>query len=244
MLKFKIENEEYNIPDYISIENYTNIFKIKDLFSEDYFGAKLISIVTGAKVEDLLESDYQEVSYIASYIMSKIPSNKDVPFVDRFNLNGVEYGFIPDWRDLTFAEFMDLDTISTKKTDELLDLLHILAAIMYRPIVEEKSKHNFKIEKYDVNSMKERAELFKKELKIDIVLGAQFFFIKYARRFSNYFQLSSITKLSIWTKIKIIWTMRKILWNIIFKKRMVGSWSSTELLEMILRSTTKSIKKT
>jgi hypothetical protein len=243
MIKFKIEGDEYILPEYISIENYSKIYKIKDLFSDDYFSAKLINIITEAKIEDLLESDYQEVSYIASYLMSLIPLGQP-EFKDRFELDGVKYGFFPNWRDLTFAEFIDMDTISTKKPDELLDMLHILAAIMYRPIIEEKSEHNFKIEKYDVNTMVQRAELFKKKLDVKYILGAQFFFIKFANRFSSYTQISSIQTISLWTKIKIIWSLRKLIWNLVFKKRSDGSLSSTELLEMILQSTSTSIKKT
>jgi hypothetical protein len=122
-------------------------------------------------------------------------------------------------------------------------MLHILAAIMYRPIVEEKSEHDFKIEKYDVHKMEQRAELFKKKLNVKYILGAQFFFIKFANRFSSYTQLSSILKLSIWERIKIMWTMRKVMMHLIFKKRSDGSWSSTELLEMILRSMNLSTKR-
>jgi hypothetical protein len=243
MIKFRIEEKEYNIPQFISIENYSKIYKIKDLFSDDYFSAKLINIITDAKIEDLLESDYQEVSYIASYIMSLIPTQKP-EFKDRFELDGVKYGFFPNWRDLTFAEFIDMDTISTKKPDELLNMLHILAAVMYRPIVEEKSEHDFKIEKYDVRTMTERAELFKKKLDVSYILGAQFFFIKFANRFLNYTQISSIQTLSLWTKIKITWSLRKLIWTLVFRRRSVGSLSLTELLEMILRSTNMSIKKT
>jgi hypothetical protein len=242
MIKFKIDDKEYKLPTFISIEHYSKIFKIKDLFSDDYFAARLINIVSDASVEDLLNCDYQEVSYMSSYIMELLPRDTS-QFKDRFEIDGVKYGFFPNWKDLTFAEFMDMDTISTKKMDDLLDMLHILAAIMYRPITEEKSEHNFKIEKYDVNTMLERAELFKKKLDVSYILGAQFFFIKYARRFSNYTQLSLIPKLSLWTKIKTIWTMRKVLWHLIFKKRSVGSWSSTELLEMILQNMKLSTKK-
>jgi hypothetical protein len=158
-------------------------------------------------------------------------------------LDGVQYGFFPNWKDLSFAEFIDMDTISGKKPEELLDLLHILAAVMFRPIVEEKSQHDFKIEKYDVNTMKERAELFKKKLDIKYVLAAQFFFIKFGKRFSSYTHLSSMTKLSIWQKMGIIWTMRKVLIQIVFRKRSAGSWSSTELLTMILQNTKLSTKK-
>lgn len=243
MIKFKIEDKEYKIPEFISIEKYVSIFKIKDLFSEDYFAAKLIHLTTDAPIEDLLESDYQQVNYIASYIMNIIPINKP-KFIDRFELNGIHYGFFPNWKDLTFAEYIDMDTISTKKTDELLDLLHILAAIMFRPIVSEKSFHDFKIEKYDVKSMQERAELFKKELDVKYILGAQFFFINYAKRFSNYSLLSSIPKISIWMKMKILWTFRKIIMKSLFNKSTGGTLSSTELLVTILQNTKSSIKKT
>jgi hypothetical protein len=242
MLKFKIDEKEYEIPSLVSIELYTKIYKIKDLFSDDYFAAKLVSTVCGPSVEELLDSDFQEVNYIATYIMSLLPQEKP-KFVDRFELDGVQYGFFPKWRDLTYAEFVDMDTLSTKKPEEVLDYLHIIAAIMYRPIVEEKSEHDFKIEKYDVKTMEERAELFKKKLDVTYILGAQFFFIKFAKRYLDYSQLSLIPKLSIWTKIKILWMMRKLIWTIVFKKSTVGSLSQTDLLEMILLSTSKSIKR-
>lgn len=174
MIKFKLEGIEYKVPEKITIEHYVKIFKLKDLFTDQYFAAKLVSIVCDAPLDDLLESDYQEVNYIASHILTLIPI-KDPKFVDRFEIDGVHYGFFPRWQDLSFAEFVDMDTISTKKEDEILDMLHFLAAIMYRPIVSEKSEHDFEIEKYDVKSMKVRAELFKKKLDIVIVLGAQFF---------------------------------------------------------------------
>jgi hypothetical protein len=243
MIKFKVDDLEYKVPDFISIENYVKIFKQKDIFSDDYFAARIISEVTDCPVEDLLEGDAQEMNYVAAYILSLIP--QETPkFIDRFELDGVHYGFFPKWRDLTYAEFVDMDTISTKKPDELLSLLHILASIMYRPITTQRSQHDFDIEKYNLESMKERAELFKKKLDIKYILGAQFFFINYARIFSSYTQMSLMKKIPMWTRIKLIWKMRKMIWTIVFKRHSVGSLSQTELLEMILQNTTISTKKT
>jgi hypothetical protein len=242
MIKFKIEDKEYKVPDFISVEHYSKIYKIKDLFSDDYFSARLMNIISEAPIEDLLESDYQEVSYLAAYVMSLIPMEK-VDFKDRFELDGVHYGFFPNWKDMTFAEFVDMDTISTKKPEELLDMLHILAAVMFRPIIEEKSEHDFKIEKYNVDSMIQRSELFKKKLDVRYVLGAQTFFTKFGNRFSSYSLLSSIPKLSTWTKIKLVWSMRKMIIQILFKRRTVGTLSSTELLQTILQTMNLSIKK-
>lgn len=243
MIKFKVDDLEYKVPDFISIENYVKIFKQKDIFSDDYFAARIISEVTNCPVEDLLQGDAQEMNYVAAYILSLIP--QETPkFIDRFELDGVHYGFFPKWRDLTYAEFVDMDTISTKKPDELLNLLHILASIMYRPIIKERSTHDFDIEKYNLESMKERSELFKKKLDIKYILGAQFFFINYAKIYSSYTQMSSMKKIPIWTRIKLVWKMRKMIRNIIFKRHSVGSLSQTELLEMILQNTTISTKKT
>ena len=242
MLKFKLDEKEYEIPEIMTIENYSKIFKIKDLFSDDYFAAKLVSIVTGAPVEDLLDGDYEEVSYIAAYIMELLPKIKP-EFKDRFELDGISYGFIPKWQDMTYAEFVDMDTISTRKQDEMLNMLHILLAVMYRPITNERTEHDFDIEKYDVKKMTKRAELFKSNLDVRYVLGAQTFFINFGRRYSAYSQASLIPKLSIWQKMKLTWMMRKIIWAALFKKPLDGMSSQTELLEMILRSTNTSTKK-
>ena len=242
MMKFKVGKKEYNVPQFISIEDYSKIYKIKDMLTENYFSAKLVSLVTDAPIEDLLECDYQELNYVAAHILSIIPLEKPT-FIDRFELDGVKYGFFPKWQDLSYAEFVDMDTISTKKEDELLNMLHILAAIMYRPIVEERSEHDFDIEKYDIKTMVERSELFKKKLNCKYILGAQFFFINYAKKYLVYTQTSLIPKLSTWMKIKLIWKMRKMIWRAIFNGRSVGSLSQTELLETILQSTITSTKK-
>jgi hypothetical protein len=165
-------------------------------------------------------------------------------FINRFEMDGVNYGFIPDWKDLSFAEFADLDTLSTKKQNEILDVLHIIASIMYRPIIEEKKNGDFRIEKYNVDSMKERAELFKRKLNIKYLLGAQFFFINFANKYSNYSQLSLMQNLSTWQRIKLMWMMRKwLVKRTFFKKPMDGSQSSTELLKTILQNTKLYTKK-
>lgn len=236
MIKFTIEDKKYQIPDSISIDKYVKIYKAKELFTDEYFAAKIINIVCDTPLDDLLDSDYQEVNYLAAQILEMIPIDKP-KFKDRFEIDGVHYGFFPTWKELSFAEFVDMDTISTKKPDELLGMLHILAAIMYRPIIEEKSHHDFQIEKYDVDKMKVRSEIFKNKLDISYVLGAQFFFINYAKKYSDYFQLSSMKTLSIWTRIKLIWNLRKMIWRTLFKKSTDGSSLSTDSLKTILRNT-------
>ena len=242
MIKFKIEDKEYNVPEIMTIENYVKIFKIKDIFTDEYFAAKLISIVSDAPLELLLQGDYEQINYLAATVLNQLPI-EGIKFQDRIELDGVKYGFLPDWKTMTYAEFVDVDTISTKKQDEMLNMLHVLCAVMYRPITEERSEHDFDIEKYDVKTMVKRSELFKSKLDVRYVLGAQTFFTKFGRRYLAYFQLSSIPKLSRWQKIKLTWKMRKIIWAALFNKPLDGMSSQIELLETILQNTSTSTKK-
>jgi hypothetical protein len=242
MIKFKLEDKQYEIPELMTIGHYVKMYKLKDLFSDDYYAAKLVNLFTGAPVEDLLETDFEKVNYLASEIIKLIPIERP-KFIDRFELDGISYGFFPKWEDLSFAEYVDMDTISTKKEDELLDFLHILCSIMYRPIITERSKHDFDIEKYDIKSMQIRAELFKNKLDVGVILSAQFFFINFANKYSNYFQLSSIKTLPIWMRIKLVWSLRKIIISALFNRSMAGSLSSIDWLQMILQNTSTSTKK-
>lgn len=244
MLRFKIDGVAYEIGDNITIDQYAKIYKIKDLFNDDYFAAKLISTVTNCPLQDLLDCPFEEIAYISNYITNLIPKKDDIKFVDKFELDGVMYGFFPNWKDITFAEFIDMDTISTKKADELLNMLHILAAVMYRPIVQQYSEHNFEIERYDVESLPKRAERFKKKLDVKFVLGAQFFFIKFATKFSNFTPPSLGRKMNVWMQIKLIWWMWRTIFKLTSKNRSGGFLSSTKLLTTILLNTNTSTKRT
>jgi hypothetical protein len=242
MITFKVEGKEYELPEVINVENYCKIFKIKDLLSDEYFAAKLVSIVTGAPVEKLMEGDYDQLNYLAAYILNMMP--KETPkFQDKFTIDGVEYGFFPNWREMTYAEFVDMDTISTRPVDEMLNMLHVLAAVMYRPIVKVDEDKEYHIEKYDVKTMTKRAELFKKKLDVRYVLGAQSFFSLLGKRFLVYSQLSSIPKMTRWMKMKLVWKLRKIILKAALKRPSDGMSSQTELLQMILASTITSTAK-
>lgn len=241
-ITFQIEDKEYELPEFLSIENYVKIYKMKDFLEEEYFKAKIIQTITGANLDSLLETNHSQINYLSNYLLKLFPNDK-YPFIDSFVLNGVEYGFIPSWKYMSFAEFVDLDSLLTKTPDVIMDNLHIICSIMYRPIISKKKKHDFQIEKYDSKTMEERAELFKKDLDVKYVLGGQFFFSQFVQKYSNYSRLSLIQRMkNYWIKLKITWKMRKIIWKLLLNKRSDGSLSSTELSMMILQNTLKSSK--
>lgn len=239
-LTFELDGIEYKIPTLITIGDYVKIYKVKGLFEDDYFAVKLMNVLTGAPVDKLLQVDREKIEFLFSEIFKLFPKGNPA-FMNRFTLDGIDYGFIPSWKKMSFGEFADLDTLMTKKPDEVLDYLHIITAILYRPIINEKSQHNFQIEKYNQQTLEERAELFKNKLDVEVSLGAQFFFTRFAKNVSNYTPTSLMKWMKIsWIELKILWKMRKIIWKmIVSKKDSDGSLFLIEFQRMILQDINK-----
>lgn len=243
-LTFELEGKEYKIPQFISLGDYVKIYKVKGLFDDDYFATKLINILTGAPQDKLLQVERDKIDYIFQQVFSILPQGEPA-FLDRFKLDGVEYGFIPSWRKMSFGEFADLDTLMTKKPEEMLDYLHIITAILYRPITKQKSQHEFEIEKYNQHTLETRADLFRNKLDVEIALGAQFFFIQFAKNYSNYTPISLKNWMKIsWLQLKIAWKMRRWIWRkIVLRKDLGGTSFLTEFLKMTLQDIQKLQKK-
>ena len=242
-VNFEIDGKEYELPNFMSIENYVKMYKVKDLLSDEYFAAKLINIMSDAPIDDLVEVNYQHIHYLATYIMSLVPQDEQPKFSDRFQIDNVDYGFLPSWKKVSFGEFVDLDTLMNKKGNEFLDYIHILTAIMYRPIITDPTKPEYEIEKYNTDTMVQRAELFKKQLDIRYFLGAQFFFTMFAEKFLQHTQSSLTTTQTLKDSIKLIWRYRKILKTLALNKDSDGTSLSTDLLKTILQDMNKSSKK-
>ena len=102
--------------------------------------------------------------------------------VNKFKLNGVNYGFIPELDDMSFGEYMDLDTFIGDN-----DNLHRAANVLFRPI-EFKKGDRYTIKEYDSNT----SELAK-DFPLDVVLGAIVFFYRLGKDLSVV-MLSSLDK--------------------------------------------------
>ena len=239
-VEFEIDGKNYELPEFINVEQYTKIFKLKDVLSDEYFAVKLINALSGCPVEDLLQVNYQQIEHLALYCMSLFPKDKE-KFIDRFEIDGVQYGFLDSWKKFSFAEWVDLDTLITKNPEQVIDNIHIILAIMYRPIVsEDKKTKKYTIEKYDSEKMIERAELFKKNLDVRIYFGTLVFFSRFVKKYTSPTQ-QSLTSLSLWTQMKLVWKYRKII-KIVSQANGDGISSLTNLPTMILQSTMESYR--
>jgi len=88
---------------------------------------------------------------------------------------------------MTLGEFVDLDNYLEKAWENM----HIIMAILYRPITSKKKK-KYSIQEYDGVDMK-RANMFKDKLSIATVNGASSFFLHIGSEY-HMSLLSSLSK--------------------------------------------------
>jgi len=112
---------------------------------------------------------YLKMAYAElSTLTSTMPSNELKRIID---VDGTAYGFIPDFDELTFGEFCDLDNYLQDSWNNLDKIM----AVLFRKVVA-RDKDKYSIEEYTMKGIKERRELFNSSLSIDVVYGALVFF--------------------------------------------------------------------
>ena len=111
-------------------------------------------------VRNMKATDIAEVCEIINTMF-----NTNHQLINKFSLGGVDYGFIPELDDMTFGEYMDLDTFIGDN-----DNLHRAVNVLFRPI-EHKRGTRYTIKEYDAD-ISDNA----KDFPLDVVLGAIVFF--------------------------------------------------------------------
>jgi len=93
--------------------------------------------------------------------------DQTVKFTDRFTMDGIEYGFIPDLSAMSLGEYIDLED-GLKDTKEF----HKAAAVMFRPVIKS-FKELYTIDGYDASLERQALML---EAPIGIISSAVVFF--------------------------------------------------------------------
>lgn len=101
-------------------------------------------------------------------LFRELSSSPPQELVQRFKINKVEFGFIPDLERLTVAEYLDIDAYQ----NNILDA-HKLMAVLYRPIKSSRGKR-YSIEEY--SGTKEYSK-FMLEVDAKVYLSAIAFFL-------------------------------------------------------------------
>ena len=150
----------------IKLHQYQKFLSIaKDNEDEEFLQQKMIQIFCGVDLKNVLNFKYKDIVEITTTLSTMFNNNHS--FVQRFKMNGVEFGFIPNLEDISFGEYTDLDTYITD-----WDNMHKAMAVLYRPITD-KFRNTYSITDY--NGTNEYAEIMK-NIPLDICLGSIVFF--------------------------------------------------------------------
>ena len=160
----KVELIVPNSLNEVTLGQYQEYIKLKDL-SETELSLKMIEIfckLNSEQVRYLKATDVRNVVTIISEMFDNKPS-----LVNTFKIDGIEYGFIPNLDEMSFGEYIDLDTYIGD-----WDNIEKAMGVLYRP-VEIRKGNRYHIKEYEAGETEHL-----KAMPLDAVLGSILFFYR------------------------------------------------------------------
>jgi hypothetical protein len=158
------------IPENISEITLGQYMAYEELKTKNYepnaFLRRKINLFTNIPFKDTQHLTAKDFAYLSNMIDNAL--SQDAEFTNRFEMMGIEFGFIPNFDKISIGEYAD---ICTHAKD--INKIHNLMAVLFRPIINKKESS------YDImpyNGTEEYAELMK-QMPLHISNGAVFFFL-------------------------------------------------------------------
>ena len=109
--------------------------------AEEYLKIKKIEIFCKLSREQIMNLEYDSVENISNILDSIL--EKQPALVERFEVNGIKFGWLPDLDKMSYGELLDLNSNISDWS-----AMHIAMGVLYRPIKNE-SNGLYNIEKYE-----------------------------------------------------------------------------------------------
>ena len=150
----------------IPLKSYQEFMKVVEKSNDqEFIGQKTVEIFCGLQMKDVVRVKWNDIRDLTVHLNNIF---KEKPkFQATFKIKSVEFGFIPNLEDMTFGEYIDLESnISSVET------FHKAMAVMYRPITKKvKDRHEI----FEYTGTDEFSEVMK-YAPLNVVLGATVFF--------------------------------------------------------------------
>lgn len=178
------------VPDSLSeirLEQYQKFVRLYEgEVTEEFMALKMLEIFCGIKLNDAYQMRYKDIDAIVQILSNTL--NDKPQLVRTFKMDGVEYGFIPNLDDMSFGEYIDLDTYIGDWQN-----IHKAMAVLYRPI-KARYGERYNIVPYEVID----AETMRK-MPMDAVVSSVLFFyrlgIDLSKAMTNYLEEAEETRL-------------------------------------------------
>ena len=148
----------------ITLGQYQKYLNIQENNTDEKFLAiKMIEIFCGLRGDTIMAMKAKSIKDITEGLAEMFKAKPAL--VTKFTMNNKEYGFIPHLEDMTFGEYIDLDSNIGD-----FENIHKAMGVLYRPI-KQKVKSKYLIEDY---TGEEGDSMF--DMPMDAVLGSIIFF--------------------------------------------------------------------
>lgn len=148
----------------ITLEQYQKFLKISEENQDSLFlQQKMIEIFCNIELKLVLNIKYNSIKKITKHL-NKLFEQKPT-FISTFKKGNQEFGFIPQLDDMTFGEYVDLDTTLNK-----WETMHKAMGVLFRPVTL-KQNGKYLIEQYDSYD-----KYYMQKIPLDVVFGALVFF--------------------------------------------------------------------
>jgi len=132
--------------------------------AEEYLKIKKIEIFCKISREQIMNMEYDSVENISNILDNILERQPEL--VERFKVNGIEFGWMPDLDKMSYGELLDLNgNISDWSA------MHIAMGVLYRPIKNE-SNGLYNIEKYEGDKYHQ----YIRKMPLSAVIGSMVFF--------------------------------------------------------------------
>ena len=170
-------NIEINVPTSLSeitLGQYQKYLKIADENPDSNFlSAKMIEIFCGISLSESYRLKVSSVAAICDILEELLDQKPEL--VDRFDMNGVQYGMIPDMDDMSLGEYIDLDNNVSQ-----WEQMHTAMNVMYRPIQDSKG------DKYNLVEYNPLSAEMMRDMPMSAVTGSLFFLLTLGIELSNH----------------------------------------------------------
>ena len=133
--------------------------------ANEYLKIKKIEIFCKLTREQIMQLEYDSVENISTILDGILEIQPAL--VEKFEVNGVRFGWLPDLDKMSYGELLDLNGNISDWT-----AMHIAMGVLYRPIKNEGVGGKYNIEKYEGDKYHQ----YMRKMPLSAVLGAMVFF--------------------------------------------------------------------
>jgi len=150
----------------IPLKHYVDFLNVqKGSNDEEFIAQKMIEIFCGVRLADVVKIKLTSLNEMVAHFTKLF--NEKPEFKQTFKIGDIEFGFIPNLEEITFGEYVDLESHL-----QGWETYNKAMAVMYRPI-KTRSKDKYEIHEYTPSKDHQELMLF---APLDVCIAASVFF--------------------------------------------------------------------